>query len=227
MQGYRRIPYKDLPEKAKIGIQYETMTVNPEKFLPLLKNELQSRGVCFIQQGVSQIEAVKDATGCKAVVNASGLGASNLASDNSVLPVRGQTMLVKTDFNELMMWQGSHYTYVIPRMYTGGVIVGGVSQEGSFDQEVDKDLRVDILKRVKMLAGGSLDAVDLTRDVQMDIVAFRPARRDGYRLEVERDVVHAYGFGGLGYTYCYGAALEVRDLVQLLRGGEASPKSRL
>lgn len=211
---YRRIPDQDIPKDAKLGFQFESTTVNPEKLLPWLKRKLEARGVRFIQQNVKRIEDVKNSTGCKVIINASGLGAYDLASDNAVVPARGQTMFVKTDCNELKMWQGSHYTYVIPRMGTGGVIVGGISQEGNFDREIDQSLRPDILNRVKMLAGGSLDAVDLERDVQRDIVAFRPGRRGGYRLETEGDVIHAYGFGSLGYIYSYGVGLKVRDLVQ-------------
>lgn len=223
---YRRIPDQDLPKDAKLGFQFESTTVNPEKLLPWLKRKLEARGVRFIQQNVKRIEDVKNATGCKVIINASGLGAYDLASDNAVVPARGQTMFVKTDCNELKMWQGSHYTYVIPRMGTGGVIVGGISQEGNFDREIDQSLRPDILNRVKMLAGGSLDAVDLERDVQRDIVAFRPGRRGGYRLETEGDVIHAYGFGSLGYIYSYGVGLKVRDLVQSITG-RRRPESRL
>lgn len=223
---YRRVPGNDLPKKAKLGFRYESTTVNPEKLLPWLQKKLEARGVRFIQQDVKRIQDVKDATGCKVIINASGLGAFDLASDKAVVPARGQTMFVKTDFNELKMWQGSHYTYVIPRMGTGGVIVGGVSQEGNLDREIDQGLRPDILSRVKMLAGGSLDAIDLERDVQKDFVAFRPGRRGGYRLEAEGDTIHAYGFGSLGYVYSYGVGLKVRDLVQSVIGRRL-PASRL
>lgn len=223
---YRRIPDKDLPKNAKLGFHYKTTTVNPEKLLPWLKKKLETRGVRFVQQTVKRIEDVKNATGCKIIINASGLGAYDLASDNAVVPARGQTMFVKSDFNELKIWQGSHYTYVIPRMGTGGVIIGGVSQEGNFDRKVDQDLRPDILNRVKVLTGGSLDNIDLERDVQRDIVAFRPGRRGGYRLEAEGDVIHAYGFGSLGYVYSYGVGLKVQDLVHSV-AGRRSPASRL
>lgn len=132
-------------------------------------------------------------------------------------------MFVETEFDEMAMVQGSHYTYVIPRMFTGGAIVGGVSQEGNLDSAVDESLKSDIVRRVRKLAEGRLNDIDLEKQSTRDIVAFRPGRKGGYRLEAEGDVVHAYGFGSLGYVYSYGAALEVRRLVEK----SGMPRSRL
>lgn len=125
------------------------------------------------------------------------------------------------------MLQGSQYTYIIPRMYTGGVIVGGVSQEGNLEGEVDENLRSDILERVRKMSKGRLGPVDLNKASTRDIVAFRPGRKGGYRIEAEGDVVHAYGFGSLGYIYGYGAALKVREMVDSLASGKHKGKSRL
>ncbi|KAJ5773034.1 hypothetical protein N7457_007930 [Penicillium paradoxum] len=212
---YRRFSTEELPKGAKMGFEFLSMTVNPVYYLPWVKKELDRRGVRFIKKEVESIEAARQITGCKVVVNASGLGAFELAGDKDVIPVRGQTMFIDTDIDFLTMWQGSHYTYVIPRMYSGGAIVGGVSQSGNTDRAVDEELRPDIMRRAKMLLQGSADALD-PKKVKEDIVAFRPYRKGGYRLEAEGDVVHAYGFGSLGYTYCFGAAEKVRDLVKSL-----------
>jgi D-amino-acid oxidase len=214
MPQYRRIPTKDLPKGVKVGFSFKTMTVNPVIFLPWVRKELESRSVRFIRKEVKDIEEVKRLTGNEVVVHASGLGASNLAGDKDVVAARGQTMFVKTDFNELMMFQGSEYTYIIPRMHSGGVIIGGVSQEGNHDREVDQKLRPDILARVKNISKDRLESVDLESPSTKDIVGFRPGRKGGYRLESEGVIVHAYGFGGMGYIYGYGAALKVRDLVE-------------
>ncbi|KAJ5047831.1 hypothetical protein NUH16_006328 [Penicillium rubens] len=224
---YRRIPTNDLPDGVKMGFTFKTMTVNPAIFLPWTKKELEGRGVRFIRKEIKGIEEAKHITGCGMVVHAPGLGASELANDNDVVAVRGQTMFVETDFDELIMLQGSQYTYIIPRMYTGGAIIGGVSQEGNLDRGVDESLRSNILSRVRNLSKRRLDSVDLEKCSTRDIVAFRPARKGGYRLETEETVVHAYGFGSLGYTYGYGAALKVRELIESVSKGLDILKSRL
>ncbi|KAJ5129418.1 nucleotide-binding domain-containing protein [Penicillium bovifimosum] len=210
---YRRLKETELPAGSKLGFDFLTMTINPLRFLPWLKKELERRGVRFIRRTLETLDAARTIANCRIVVNASGLGALQLAGDEDVMPVRGQTMFVKTDIDFLKLMQGSHYTYVIPRMYSGGAIIGGVSQEGNFERKVDEGLRPDILRRVKGLLGEKGKELELG-DVEKDIVAFRPSRKGGYRVEVEGDTVHAYGFGSLGYVYSFGAAEKVRELVR-------------
>ncbi|KAG5788110.1 hypothetical protein H9Q69_012828 [Fusarium xylarioides] len=218
---YRRLPSEDLPPNAKIGFKYQSIAVNPAVFLPWIKAVLDKKGVRFIRAEVKSIEEARSILGTKIIVNASGLGAFHLASDEKVVAVRGQTMLIESDSHEMVMFQGSHYTYQIPRMYSDGVIVGGVSQPGNMDQKVDPEVRSDILRRMKLVANDLYQDVDLKRHVMKDLVGFRPSREGGYRLEREDDVIHAYGFNTLGYTYSYGVALKVRDLIRSATEEEA------
>lgn len=224
---YRLIPKEKLPKGVKLGFTYTSMTINPAFLLPWIQKQLEARGVKFIRKALTSIEEAKRMTGAKVIVHASGLGAYELANDKNVEGIRGQTMFVKTDFEELKMFQGSHYTYVIPRMFTNGAIIGGVSQPGNADRSVDKDLRSDILRRVKTLTNGEIGDIDLEKDVQKDIVAFRPGRKGGYRLEVDGSTVHAYGFAGLGYIFSYGVALKVRELVDSVGDKGQTIRSRL
>lgn len=110
--------------------------------------------VRFIRRTLDTIEQAKRIAGAKIIVHASGLGALTLANDKNVEAIRGQTMFVETDFEEVKMHQESHYTYGIPRMHTNGAIVGPVSQPGNDNRNVDEDLRADILQRVKLLRVG-------------------------------------------------------------------------
>ncbi|KAL4954703.1 hypothetical protein BDW69DRAFT_205024 [Aspergillus filifer] len=208
--GYRRLGEDKLYPNAKIGFSYQT-------------KKLEKRGVRFIQGEIKSFAEANKMAKTDVLVNATGLGAKELAGDDNVVPIRDQTIFMKTDFDEIAIFQGSHYTYVIPRMFSGGVIVGGVSQEGNYDREVDEQLRSEFLQRAKKFDHTRLHTLDLEKDVKRDIVAFRPGRRGGYRLEAEGDVVHAYGFAGLGYVYSYGAALKVRELVESV----LAPRSRL
>ncbi|CAI7666156.1 unnamed protein product [Penicillium bialowiezense] len=224
---YRRIANHKLPEGVKLGFTYTSMTINPQFLLPWIEKQLRDRGVRFIRRTLSSIDEAQRITGAKVIVHASGLGALTLANDKNVEAIRGQTMFVRTDFEELKMHQGSHYTYVIPRMFTNGAIIGGVSQPGSSDRNVDESLRSDIISRVNKLTDGKIGAIDLEKDVQKDIVAFRPGRRGGYRLEADGHIVHAYGFAGLGYIFSYGVAMKVRELVNLIASPDKPRSSRL
>ncbi|KAF2141118.1 uncharacterized protein K452DRAFT_299160 [Aplosporella prunicola CBS 121167] len=211
---FRWLAQSQLPGHAKLGFSYTGKVVNPTFFLPWLSAKLTGLGVTFTRATVSSLAEAVQLTGAAVVVNASGNGARVLAGDEGAVPVRGQTMFVrKSGFDRAVMYQGSEYTYAIPRTFSGGVIIGGVKGEGSTDAKVDKDTKRDILRRINAITDGSFADVDLERDVQ-DIVGFRPGRKAGVRVEREGDVVHAYGAGGLGYLYAFGIATKVRSLVQ-------------
>lgn len=223
---YRLLDPKDLPGGAKVGVRYQSLTVNPAIFLPWIYNLLVDRGVRFYRAEVKSIDEARSILKTQIIVNASGLGALDIAADKAVVPVRGQTLLVKSNAHEIIMFQGSHYTYQIPRMYSGGVIIGGVSQEGSWDRKVDAATRTDILQRFSQITGGQSEYSDAKNHIK-DIVAFRPSRKGGYRLEKEDSVIHAYGFNTLGYTYSYGVGLRVQELVDSVVGENKSLRSRL
>lgn len=203
------------------------MTVNPAVFLPWTKILLEREGVKFIRAEIESINHARSLLKTEIIVNASGLGARVLANDEKVVAVRGQTMLVESDSHEMVMFQGSHYTYQIPRMYSGGVIIGGVSQEGGTDESVDLATRADILRRTNLITHDRFRSLDLNKHVMKDLVGLRRSRKGGYRLEREGSVVHAYGFNTLGYTYSYGVALKVQELVAAALKEKQSLKSRL
>lgn len=212
MSDYRPIPKSELPEGCTFGARYDTLAMNPSLLLPWLRNQLLARGVAFSRMEVQSLDQVKSLLGdVKIVINATGVGAKVLAGDDKVRKVRGQTMFVKTDFNELVMKEGSEYTYVIPRAGSGGVILGGIKSD-RLDEEVDVELKSDILKRVNRATHGAFEGVDL--DKVTDIVGFRPGRENGLRVEREGNVVHAYGAAGTGYIYSFGVAERVKGLVE-------------
>ncbi|KGO64610.1 D-amino-acid oxidase [Penicillium italicum] len=205
----------DLPSGATIGFTYSGLVVDPSMFLPWITQKLIDRGVKFVRGNVGSLKEMKNLSQASIVVNASGLGAGELASDDSSISVRGQTMLLQTqlNFDRAILRQGSQYTYVIPRA-SGGVILGGVSQPGNFAVDPDMALRTDILNRVNNMTAGEFGWVDIDKDVSKNIVGFRPARKGGIRVEREGNIVHAYGAGGLGYVYSWGMANRVVSLVE-------------
>ncbi|KAJ9130773.1 putative FAD dependent oxidoreductase [Pleurostoma richardsiae] len=220
---YRRLPASELPEGVTLGFSLMTCAVNPTIILPYLQSQLEARGVRFVRFVAESLSQVLSVTGAKVLVNATGLGAKNLAVDNAVTAVRGQTMFVRErdDLNEIILRQGSEYTYVIPRLFSGGVIIGGSRQPGNFSTVPNKDLKRDILRRVNRLTKNAFKDVNPDTDVD-DIVGFRPGREGGFRLETEgQNIVHAYGFDGMGYVHSFGAAKRVTDLVGQLLGGKS------
>jgi D-amino-acid oxidase len=211
MPDYQVIPRSELPNGVSMGLNYTAIGMNPLLLLPWLKRKLEERGVNFVRKEVRNLDEAREITQAKIIVNATGVGAKELASDDAVRPVRGQTMFVKTDFNQLFMREGSEYTYVIPRAGSGGVILGGIKSD-RLDAEVDLELKGHILKRVNHMTNGAFEGLDLSSVI--DIVGFRPGRTTGLRVEREGDVVHAYGAEGAGFIYSFGVAERIGELIE-------------
>ncbi|EGG02628.1 uncharacterized protein MELLADRAFT_109962 [Melampsora larici-populina 98AG31] len=170
------------------------------------------------------------------VINASGLGAATLlgVEDKSVHPIRGQLVLVKPPQPICFSTRdSSRKTYIISRPSVDPeideeVILGGCYQADNFDLSVDPDLTNHILceafqTRPDLSSDGTLQGIHVLKEV----VALRPARKDGARLEVEKVVisgenkhaVHCYGIGGAGFQSSYGMAQEALGLIKALREG--------
>ncbi|KAL1875489.1 hypothetical protein VTK73DRAFT_10039 [Phialemonium thermophilum] len=217
---FRALQPHELPANTIGGNTFTTVTVNPDRFLPWLQHHLEQYYSVVVRKAeVRSLNEVRTLLGCDVVVNASGMGAKELANDPDCVAVRGQTMLIKSSAlkrnmdREIVIKRGTEYTYVIPRMGSGGLVVGGVEDPGNMSTTVDQELRKDILRRANVLTRGNLESVSLSRDVIKDIVGFRPGHKKGRRIAREGNVVHAYGFAGAGYRYSLGASLQVVKLV--------------
>jgi D-amino-acid oxidase len=143
------------------------------------------------------------------VVNASGLGARLMAEDPSVVPVRGQVVVVE-QFGLDRWWLDTEGpTYVVPR--AEDVVVGGSDEEGDWSRTADPVVGADILERAARLVPEVASARVLQHKVGL-----RPTRPQ-VRLEAEQRgaarVVHCYGHGGAGITLSWGCADEVSTLV--------------
>ncbi|KAF6822734.1 putative FAD dependent oxidoreductase [Colletotrichum plurivorum] len=218
MPGFRVMHPDELPEGVVCGMNYQTVILNPTIFFPWLAQQLRDRGVVFVRKTIKSLSDLRH-LGHNVVVNSTGSGARFLhdVSDENVYEVRGQTMLVKTDFDKIVMRHGKDYTYVISRL-DGTAILGGTRQINNTDTAVDLDLRDDILRRVhehasSVFKGNKVENVEIIRHN----VGFRPARMGGVRVEKERiggqNVVHAYGVGGGGYVFSFGVARAAGALV--------------
>ena len=159
-------------------------------------------------------------SGGAVVVNASGLGGRLFARDGSVVPVRGQVVLVEQV--GLDRWwldagdqrTGRPATYVVPR--SADIVLGGTEDEGEWDRAPDPVTSERILARATDLVPELRGAKVLATRVGL-----RPAR-PAVRVEEEAGtagrVVHCYGHGGAGVTLSWGCADEVADLVGVPEG---------
>ncbi len=197
-----------MPEPYADGWTFTAPVVEMPVYLRWLVARVEELGGTLTRMA---LHALPDGDGADAVVDATGLGARLIAGDTSLLPVRGQVVLLEQVGLERWWLDsgGSAPLYVVPR--SRDIVVGGTDDEGEWDRQVDPDVAERILSRAVELVPSLATAQVLGHKVGL-----RPAR-PSVRLEVEEHggtrVVHCYGHGGAGVTLSWGCADEVAALV--------------
>ncbi|KAH3680895.1 hypothetical protein WICMUC_000038 [Wickerhamomyces mucosus] len=215
---------EDLPDGVSFGASYKTWVLNSPLYLQYLYRKLIFKfGVHFIRTEIISLKQIFQNFPKLTVVNASGLGLQyDGGYDSESSPIRGQTLLVRVPpgcpyLEKTVTHQSKDglWTFVIPRPF-GGVILGGTKQLNDLQStEREADTK-------QLIARGQLLFPELFVDGKLDIrnvnVGFRPARKNGVRVELERlkegAIIHAYGAGGMGYELSYGVALKVLDIIE-------------
>ena len=185
---------------------FEAPVVEKPVYLRWLVGRVEELGGTLTRMALN---ALPDGDGAEAVVDATGLGARLMAGDSSVMPVRGQVVIVEQVGLDRWWLDGSGPTYVVPRSHD--IVVGGTDDEGAWDRRPDPEVARRLLARAAELAPELARARVLGHRVGL-----RPAR-PSVRLEAEQRggtrVVHCYGHGGAGVTLSWGCADEVATLV--------------
>ncbi len=199
---------------ALVGDRSMTPLVDMTTYLPFLRGRLEAAGGRYEERAVSSLaEAGEEAP---VVVNCSGLGARELAGDDTMVPVRGQLTVVENP--GVKRWYvasepgAADSTYLLPQPY--GLILGGTAEEGAEDAAPDPATADAIRERCARVHPAVADAAVLAHRVGV-----RPYRPGGVRLEAVRlpgggVCVHHYGHGGAGVTASWGSAREAARLVR-------------
>lgn len=189
-----------LPDGYADGWTFATPVVEMPVYLGWLRARVDELGGTLTRLNLRELPE-PSATGADLVVNAAGLGARLLASDQSVVPVRGQVVYVEQVGLKRWWLDSAGPTYVVPR--SRDIVVGGTDIEGEWSRTPSAEVAESILTRARLLVP-ELDGARVLRHK----VGLRPVR-PAVRLEREGDVIHCYGHGGAGVTLSWGCADEV------------------
>ena len=193
------------------GYRFTAPVADMSVHLPWLVARLRSLGG---EVAIGEVASLDDALArAPLVVDCPGLGARALAGDTTMVPVRGQIVVVErvAGVEEWLLDQtdAERLLYVVPR--ERDVVLGGTAQEGDEDAGVDDATAAAILARCAA-AVPALHGAPVVRHA----VGLRPGR-PAVRLETETRaggrVIHCYGHGGAGVTLAWGCAEEVARLV--------------
>lgn len=183
--------------------KFEAPRAEPARMLPWLEARLKRPVARRV------VERLDDEHG-DFVIDCTGLAARELASDELIYPLFGQTVICEPGGVDLKMTvtddrSGGEIFYCIPRRHE--LVLGGCSRPypPGAPPEEDPQLTARILDHAARL-GLPIGKVLRVR------CGLRPYRL-AVRLERVGRIVHNYGHGGAGYTLCRGCAEDVYSLI--------------
>jgi len=199
---YRVMSPSELPPGITHGIAYTTWSVDAPNYIRWLQSQLELLGVKFTRSMLQSIEepflkAFCEKEPASIVVNATALGAKTLGGveDETVLPIKGQTVLVWAPHYKktLSLYGGDGISYIIPRP-GGQVILGGTYARGDWSLDSSQYETERIVKSCLSLdpflahshTRSSATSPDPSSIPIIKVnVGLRPSRKDGARLERE------------------------------------------
>lgn len=212
LPGWELLESPEVPGGYRSAVLMKSVPfIDPTKALPWLANEFQRNGgilkapypkIRDLSQFVSEVPE-------DIVFNCSGLGARDLLQDNEIKPMRGQIVVV----NYRPKWDWSILAddgyYVFPR--ASETILGGTTEEDVWEEVTRKEDTDRIFEKAKSILPG-LDETNILREY----AGLRPYRVSGVRVDIQeingKLHISNVGFGGSGWTFCWGAAKKAMNL---------------
>ena len=221
--GFRVLGRGQLPDGVEWGCEYGTYCVNVAVYCTWLLSRFLENGGRVVKRVLEGAESAFDVAdlegrgGVQTVVNCSG---TNFGRDPAVRLIRGQTVLVKRQYDKTVTRQNrdGSWAFLIPRPCGGGTIVGGSKEIDDMEEKPRLETREKLLRQAVKYFPDYVGRED-DFEIASDNVGRRPYREGGLRLESEaledgrRRIIHAYGVGGRGYETSWGIAERVLELM--------------
>ena len=144
LADHRLLGAGELPPGFASGWQYTAPVVTMPVYLEYLLARYAAAGGSIEIETVSSLSAVD----APVVVNCTGVGARKLAGDPSVVPVRGQVVVVRNPgIDEFYINHALHgYDYVYPFPHGDLVLLGGTAEEEAWDLPPRPEVSARILR---------------------------------------------------------------------------------
>jgi len=216
---------------AKDAFQHLAPIIDGDVALGFLTKLLQSKGAQFVSDRIwgnlrKNEAALLEKYKADIIVNASGLGARELAGDENVYPTLGGLLRVindGTDFpkinNALVLNPADHTDFDIPFIVPRNdsiLIIGTFSLFDTWSHDLtvySPAIQIAREKAEKLVPALKNARLDPEYPIAQ---ALRPMRKGDVRIEREDGsrIVHSYGHGVSGWTLGFGSAFETLSLIE-------------
>lgn len=215
VDGLRRLSKDEINQRVgdnavddyQSGFEMKSFVIDSSVYLGFLLSEVHKRG---IEIQIRKVESLDEFIYSDSyVINCTGLGSRELLGDESVYPIRGQVVRIRSAYQstpECVIDENGNRSvcYVVPR--SNDVLLGGTATENDWNINVDEATTNEIITKAKELIPNLSDATFLSSHVGL-----RPARK---KIRCKMDelypwLIHNYGHSGAGYTLSFGCAEEV------------------
>jgi D-amino-acid oxidase len=202
----RRCTAAELPAGFADGYWITVPVVDMPRHLAYLEARFRTTG------GQLEQTTVRDEKTAPVVVNCTGVGARELVPDPTVVPIRGQHVVVANPgLTEFFVEETDEASWVSFFPHGDRVVLGGVAVRDSWDLTPNPLTADAIVARCAEVEPRLKGAAVLTNQVGLrpgrSAIRLDDEQRDGTRW------IHNYGHGGMGVTLSWGCAREVVTLV--------------
>lgn len=209
--------------------------VDTDAYMKWLLEQVVRTGVEVIRKRISgrlvrQERELLDEYRVNAIVNCAGLGSAELHGE-PMYPLRGALVRVHNDGTRMPKIEQAHcvshdernnnvqdIVFIVPRG-DDMMVLGGLAEPNEWSTEINfenhqpvREMYDRCVNFMPDIEKAEIDPIEPVR------VGLRPFRRENVTLENEPDttIVHNYAHGGAGFSFSWGCAREVVDLVKEL-----------
>jgi D-amino-acid oxidase len=199
----------EIPDGFPIGFHATMPLIDMPRYLVYLTGRLAAAGGEIETRPVRSLAEAADAAAT--VVNCAGLGARDLAADDTVQPVFGQhVVLTNPGLEQVFVELSTGAEWICYFPHPQRVVCGGIRIPGRWDTSPEPEVTERILQRCRRIEPRLGDA-----EVIETITGLRPAR-PAVRVAAEplgrSRCIHNYGHGSSGVTLSWGCAREAAEL---------------
>ena len=202
---WKLITSSNIPGGYKSAIFFESIPfVDPTKALPwLLRKFIKAGGkIKYLKHKIDDLEKFVKEIPQNIIFNCTGLGAKKLLDDKELRPMRGQIIIINNKFHDWSVL-GDDGFYVFPRRTE--TILGGTTEIDEWEEETTAGAMERIFTNAKRVIPKLRK-----KDILRVYAGLRPYRASGAKIALNKvsgkKHVQSIGFGGSGWTFCWGAA---------------------